>query len=265
MDDWQNTGTTGFQGKISHHGPGKPFKDGFVNKAGVAAAAAQEAEQAEQVRCFRSSRLPRCVSSLLCQSGPHAVRSGPIYRCYMCIREPLGTMGCALAVLLFRQHHHHSATMHHPHKLLWRKCASAANSHITKKEAMREFEHASVASKRALPRPSRAAQNVVGSNLPVFTNTCGLLLLSMQGATGSYLGEAVQNVVGPTFLATTVLAMTQPLSDSCFFLLLLLLLPSKLGSHWVISGRGSTECGWPQLYRRRHRAPCQHRCCWMEG
>jgi hypothetical protein len=48
MDDWQNTGTTGFQGKISHHGPGKPFKDGFVNKAGVAAAAAQEAEQAEQ-------------------------------------------------------------------------------------------------------------------------------------------------------------------------------------------------------------------------
>ena len=138
---------------------------------------------------------------------------------------------------------------------------------------MREFEHASVASKRALPRPSRAAQNVVGSNLPVFTNTCGLLLLlllSMQGATGSYLGEAVQNVVGPTFLVTTLLAMTQPLSNSCFFLLmllllLLLLLPSKLGSHWVISGRGSTECGWPQLYRRRHRAPCQHRCCWMEG
>jgi hypothetical protein len=38
---------------------------------------------------------------------------------------------------------------------------------------------------------------VVGSNLPVFTNTCALLLLlllSMQGTTGSYLGEAVQDM-----------------------------------------------------------------------
>jgi hypothetical protein len=91
--------------------------------------------------------------------------------------------------------------MRHLHKLLWRKGASAANSHITKKEGVRGFEHttSSEASKRALP--TRAAQSVVGSNLPVFTNTCALplLLLSMQGATGSYLGEAVQNVVGHSF------------------------------------------------------------------
>lgn len=43
--DWQSTGNTGYPGKISHHDGGKPFKDGFVNKAGVAAAAAaQDAE-----------------------------------------------------------------------------------------------------------------------------------------------------------------------------------------------------------------------------
>lgn len=40
--DWQSTGNTGYPGKISHHDGGKPFKDGFVNKAGVAAAAAAE-------------------------------------------------------------------------------------------------------------------------------------------------------------------------------------------------------------------------------
>lgn len=44
-EEWQTTGTTGFQGNISHHGAGKPFKDGFVNKAGVAAAAKADAEQ----------------------------------------------------------------------------------------------------------------------------------------------------------------------------------------------------------------------------
>jgi hypothetical protein len=47
-EDWQTTGTTGFQGNISHHGAGKPFKDGFVNKAGVAAAAKADAEQEDQ-------------------------------------------------------------------------------------------------------------------------------------------------------------------------------------------------------------------------
>jgi hypothetical protein len=45
VEDWANTGTTGFQGKIDHHGAGKPFKDGFVNKMPATAAAQQSSEQ----------------------------------------------------------------------------------------------------------------------------------------------------------------------------------------------------------------------------
>jgi len=48
VDSWEGTGTTGFQGKISHHGRGKPFKDGFVNKKAVSAAAEQAASAEEQ-------------------------------------------------------------------------------------------------------------------------------------------------------------------------------------------------------------------------
>lgn len=31
VKDWDGTGN-GFQGKISHHGAGRPFKDGYMNK-----------------------------------------------------------------------------------------------------------------------------------------------------------------------------------------------------------------------------------------
>lgn len=52
VKDWSGTGS-GFSGKISHHGAGRPFKDGYqaggvkkLEPAEAAAAAAEEAERA---------------------------------------------------------------------------------------------------------------------------------------------------------------------------------------------------------------------------
>lgn len=65
--DWQSTGNTGYPGKISHHDGGKPFKDGFVNKAGVAAAAAaQDAEVGAQIGLDRSRKPPCSRLPLVC-------------------------------------------------------------------------------------------------------------------------------------------------------------------------------------------------------
>lgn len=41
-DDAVSTGNTGFSGSISHHGAGKPFKDGYANTSAAAKAAAQQ-------------------------------------------------------------------------------------------------------------------------------------------------------------------------------------------------------------------------------
>lgn len=64
--DWQSTGNTGYQGKVSHHGPGKPFKDGYVNKQGVAAAAAAEHEDEVSLRSLMFRNL---VSEAACSSS----------------------------------------------------------------------------------------------------------------------------------------------------------------------------------------------------
>lgn len=47
MDSWEGTGS-GFKGKISHHGRGKPFKDGFVNKKAASAEQATSEEQEQE-------------------------------------------------------------------------------------------------------------------------------------------------------------------------------------------------------------------------
>jgi hypothetical protein len=65
VEDWANTGT-GFQGKIDHHGPGKPFKDGYMNKMPATAAAQQTTEQqGEKVSWTLRSKAPRKVSELV--------------------------------------------------------------------------------------------------------------------------------------------------------------------------------------------------------
>lgn len=64
VDSWEGTGT-GFSGKISHHGRGKPFKDGFVNKKAVSAAAEQAKSEEEQEQEGNDVGAPdRCLSRL---------------------------------------------------------------------------------------------------------------------------------------------------------------------------------------------------------
>lgn len=46
-DDWQSAGSTGFQGKISHHGAGRPFKDQWIGQRMAPGAGKEQAEQAK--------------------------------------------------------------------------------------------------------------------------------------------------------------------------------------------------------------------------